>query len=750
MKKKGMILVLAGLILLNGGCSSDQPSGGSADSAVMGRYIEEQIEFPKNDNNTYVGMVQDGESIRLVDVYGEDLISLDGGLSFDSVRDCPAAFKTMRNNMILNITETPNGDRIFTEYIDPENFAHYIITRDNQIIQLTDLSSGSAPFFFYGTDGYFYVLQAKQVFRVNPATGEVLFLFESQGYPYYAAADEKRLYVADENGIWIYDLEKMEMAEQDVVLNDFLSGKLEFSISSSHPFLIYPYAGEIYVVTEAGLYQHTLYGETMVQMIDGVLCGIGDISREYVGMAAIEEEDSIAFLIYYSDGNLMRYTYDDSLAAVPETTLRIYGVYEDGSVRQAVSAFQMLHPELYVDYEVGIDTDYGVTLDDALKILSTEMAAGKGPDILIMDDIPFDSYVDKGALMDLSPIREKMEEEEYFVNIIDSFDINGSLYTIPLTFAIPVLGGDIEKISEEKQTDTESLSDLAELLELTRSEKRKGSIFSFVDAKGALRLLAQSSQGAWINEDRTLNKEAVEEFLTQAKRIYDAQMEGLSDEEKMCFYDRLSWGTGENILVNRFHSHGLLNALSERVFVYLEQPLYAGFLSSAADDFPLSIGQLKYLEGGYAMMPGQQYGACLAATLLSINSVSQRKEEAEMFLDYVLSKQFQGNTFLNGTPVNKYAYLMRQSNPDAAGQIHTIMGYNLRDGTTLLIDVYWPTEEDFNKLDNLIADISGVNRCDNRVYEAMIEIGEAVLTGETGIEEAARAIEKRVQLYLAE
>ena len=39
MKKKGMILVLAGLILLNGGCSSDQSSGGSADSAVMGRYI---------------------------------------------------------------------------------------------------------------------------------------------------------------------------------------------------------------------------------------------------------------------------------------------------------------------------------------------------------------------------------------------------------------------------------------------------------------------------------------------------------------------------------------------------------------------------------------------------------------------------------------------------------------------------------------------------------------------------------------
>lgn len=39
--------------------------------------------------------------------------------------------------------------------------------------------------------------------------------------------------------------------------------------------------------------------------------------------------------------------------------------------------------------------DNGVTLEDALKTLSTDILAGNGPDVLILDGMPVDSYVEK-------------------------------------------------------------------------------------------------------------------------------------------------------------------------------------------------------------------------------------------------------------------------------------------------------------------------------------------------------------------
>lgn len=43
-----------------------------------------------------------------------------------------------------------------------------------------------------------------------------------------------------------------------------------------------------------------------------------------------------------------------------------------------------------------------------------------------------------------------------------------------------------------------------------------------------------------------------------------------------------------------------------------------------------------------------------------------------------------------------------------------------------------------------------MNYCDNRIYGAVIKLGQAALTGEAGIEETVDAIEKELELYLAE
>ena len=45
--------------------------------------------------------------------------------------------------------------------------------------------------------------------------------------------------------------------------------------------------------------------------------------------------------------------------------------------------------------------------------------------------------------------------------------------------------------------------------------------------KAVMKIWALLSAGEWRNGDGTVDREAIEEFLTQAKQIYEAQMDGI-------------------------------------------------------------------------------------------------------------------------------------------------------------------------------------------------------------------------------
>ena len=52
--------------------------------------------------------------------------------------------------------------------------------------------------------------------------------------------------------------------------------------------------------------------------------------------------------------------------------------------------------------ESGVSGDDAVTTSDAIRTLNTEVMGGNGPDILLMDGLPVNSYVEKGLLADVS------------------------------------------------------------------------------------------------------------------------------------------------------------------------------------------------------------------------------------------------------------------------------------------------------------------------------------------------------------
>lgn len=710
--------------------------GGAGEENVKGGYAESIVELPVS--TVFEDFVQGEEGIRLVDYFGNDYCSLDGGESFVPSERIPNADRRLYAT-VISLKGGPDGSRIFVEIGTEDKWR--LVTSEGKIIDLEIPveTENFYPYFYRGT-GCFYMKNGLSVYRTDAGTGETGLLMECTGYPLYMAADEKLLYVATTDGLVLYDLEKSEIASrQDEVLSEFLGDREDI--------LLYPRERGVYVVLHEGIYWHELYGDSVECLMDGEMYELGDRDRKLVGMAVVRSGEKDSFLVYCSDGTLMRYDYDGELVPVQDA-LRVYSIYEDSNIRRAVTKFRVKYPDIPIKYEVAIRSGYAMTLEDALKNLSTELAAGKGPDILVMDDIPYASYLQKGVLAELSSLREQMTEETHFLSVIEATNAEAAgssdkLYMVPLAFTVPVLAGD-----EDAIRDVRSLTELADLLVET-GEKNGGSVIGTVNAREILSLLAQSSMGAWV-PDGEIDREALTEFISQAKRIYEVQMKGVPEEKQGRI---VGAPDDETILMRRFGYFGMgeaSNAAYNKFSMFPEQPFYAGYLG---EKFSELNGYLEIDGKGYGRMPGQKYGACIPISMAAMNSASKAREECGLFLEYALSEEFQGEAQMKGFPVSRGAYLKKQENPNDEG--YENMPYlSLRvwdeSGNEELRKIYWPDEAVFEELDTMIGEIREVNLCEGRVFEEVLQQGEKVLTGSLSVEEGVDAVVRALEIYLAE
>ena len=52
---------------------------------------------------------------------------------------------------------------------------------------------------------------------------------------------------------------------------------------------------------------------------------------------------------------LMHYVYDPDIPAVPDTTLTIFGLKDNRTMRQAIGAFQQRNPNVRIDFRIASD-----------------------------------------------------------------------------------------------------------------------------------------------------------------------------------------------------------------------------------------------------------------------------------------------------------------------------------------------------------------------------------------------------------
>lgn len=540
-------LILAGILCLCGCTTQESEDDGQEalkDNRARGRYMESLVELPER-YGIFCSLLAGEGSIRIGNTWMQDIVSQDGGQTFR-----PEGIATTEGipedlEIADCVAVAPTGEKLVSFQDEDEEgrvlFRYFYKSAEGEVMELPLHLNDEENYFWKlwcGEDGNFYGTaygnaEKMGVYRIHISEQTEEWLFDTENNVFYLNVCGDYLYAGTKDKLYMYRISDGELAETDEVLQKSLQNQQDVSSRYTMPYLICSGTEEnqIYVVTKAGLYQHALYGSTMEQVIDGALCSIGDKAADsikYVDMLMLAGEGAPEFLILYDNGELYRYTYDSTMLTVPEQRITVFSLYRSNTIDTAVSSFQKRYPDIWVKYEVGMTGENGMTEEDVLKNLSMELAAGKGPDVIVMDGLPYDSYTEKGILKDLSEMQSNLNgQEALFDSLVDQLKRDGKTYSIPATFSYAILSGDAEELN-----GLHTLKDLADAAETIRNQKQTGAIFRFKTAESTLEYLSLGSYGAWLKEDGTLNREELMEFLFQAKRIYEAQMAGISQESE--------------------------------------------------------------------------------------------------------------------------------------------------------------------------------------------------------------------------
>lgn len=489
-------------------------------------------------------------------------------------------------------------------------------------------------------------------------------------------------------------------------------------------------------------------GSVVEELIDGNLNSLSSpdislvaMSRDQDGNFYVAVQDSSADMGHM--GRILKYTYSPDTPAEPDTELTVYSLLDNSYIRQVAAVFQKKYPDIYLNLEVGMTGEDGMTTTDALKTLNTEIMAGNGPDVMILDGIPENTYIEKGMLADIRSILDKAEEEG---GILDNIrkpyqQEDGSQYVMPLRFSIPLLQGNKEDV--EKAGDIVSMADMLESYQSEYTEMNMPLSLMGAGPEGFLRAFADVSSPAWQKEDSSLNEEAVTEYLKQAGRIYAAGKESMDYIKEMA---------GD--YVYSLSDLPILSNVTGSVMTLLGGyvKMSAGRLASPEDLAHIYSLEQKMGNIIHSLWNGQAQNCFIPVQTVGISAKAGQMEAAEKLVEFLFTKEGQEIGSDSGFPVNEAVYDSEDywAAGDDQGRLGISGSGDANTGEYVELEIVQADEKTTKEIQELGKTLTTPSRGNEIILSAVAENGTRYLNGEISLEEAAKAAVQQVNLYLAE
>lgn len=421
-------------------------------------------------------------------------------------------------------------------------------------------------------------------------------------------------------------------------------------------------------------------------------------------------------------------------------SLTIAVVSKDTYLDAAVKKFEELHSGVSVEVKEytsstsekgeGVRATEPGDIEKYVTTMNTQLMSGQGSDIILLNNLPYQTYGDKNLLVDLGGLiqaDQSFDSGKYYQNIFQALEYKDKLYGLPVNISIDMIVADKTLLADSQVPINDSSwdwQDFVKTAEKVINDKQNGGTremyaLAGMDEKKLIATLVKENYASLVDQEKKTANFTGREFLDLldlSKYLLDHKLVN-TDIDQTNMMDMASRGN----LVFNFTSLG-------------------GF-------WDLQVAKAIFSEGIQLLKPpGNLFFS--TDSMYGISSKSAHQELAWEFLKFLVSDEMMTQ---GGMPVNKSVLPQIAQNFSQAIQKN---GGKMRikdDGIPdQEITLQPPTQEDVDYMENLLSQAKVYIGTDQKIIAIVQEETAAFFTGQKTAEATAQLIQDRVSTYLNE
>lgn len=482
------------------------------------------------------------------------------------------------------------------------------------------------------------------------------------------------------------------------------SGIYSYDIASNESIKLLDYEASYLTLEEA---------DRMIPMGDG----------EFLGSISGDANENQCGLVVYSKV--------DAVSLANKQTIIYGGLYVQEDVKNAIITFNKKNK----DYKIEIK-EY-IQEEDPIGRLNADIIAGNAPDILQLNNLPAEKYVELGLLEDLTSYFEKDAEikaDDMIDSVLEAMKINEGLYYVSPNFSINTI---VARTKDVGNKNGWTFGEMKTLLEEKGEDVR-----------------------LFYNEDNKSKREILNYFLEMGHMDYVDWETGKCTFNSQEFSDILQYCNSRGLDKEKELSDAEITELVQsapsriragEVLLYIDNGLMLEQVQKDRQMFGEATTYIGYpneeKQGSYLVLSNQ----------IGISSESEVKEKAWEFVRTFMTRDYQGkNLNKDLLPTRQDCFDMKiqaqmttETYTDEFGNVVEPLNHSWNWGGVEM--QYAPvSQEDVDVFVDLINNTTKVQSYDDEIMNIVYEEAQVYFAGDRKLDETVQIIQERVETYVNE
>ena len=650
-------------------------------------------------------------------------------------------------NLYISWNEAPEGVEEYSDeywnYYKYEQSAYLrVLDKTGAELSCTELVSSDSdsdnsfyPYDMVVTDDGKAVVTSDMLIRVYNTDGSVDFDVELDNYPENLITLRDGsvgilTYMNDGYGIQLVDFDARAMGKT-LKLNSWVNNLMAGDDTY-----------DLYYTNGLNFYGYDCDTETETKIFNWIDCDVdtNNISGQYVlsdgRIIAITNEWDSNYENCTSELVTVSKVPSSSLPQKTYITLGTQGLGWD--VQSQIVKFNRSSDQYRIqvkDYsEYNTDDDYSA----GLTKLTTEIMAGNVPDILDLSGFSVSQLAGKGIIAELDSLFEsdpELNKSDFIPNVLAAFEVDGKLYSTVSNFNVQGVAGASSIVGGTPGWNYQQLQDA--LAQMPEGCDIFGYYTTSSDVLSSCLALDMGTLVDWTTGQCSFESQGFIDMLNFASQFQNEfNWDNYEYTENDDDYTRIS--QGRQMLLNTYVSD--FNDLPMYDAIFGGSVTYIGYPTSSGTG-----NMLNFNGSGYA-----------------ISARCENKEAAWQFIRTFFTEDYQKDQYGFPSNINAYNAKLKEAmtpeyQKDAEGnyvldengnKIEVSRG-GMGWGDTM-VDLYATTQEQADKLWELITTTTKVADYSSSIFEIVNEQTPAFFSGQKSAEEVARLIQNKANIYVNE